>query len=127
MERRREAERHMSDLYESAKSAMEAMQFGDGLQACDCEVSCKHDRHNAAVHTLRVLAPDLARAYIAQHEARAKDEARVKAAYLAGFNASAEGWNGEYPYSDTNLSPEDDTDWIECRDAALAAMQEGDG
>ena len=42
------------------------------------------------------------------------------AAYLAGFNASGEGWNGEYPFSDKSKSPEDDPDWIATRDRIRA-------
>ena len=42
------------------------------------------------------------------------------AAYLAGFNASGEGWNGEYPFSDKSKSPEDDPDWIAARDRIRA-------
>ncbi len=53
------------------------------------------------------------------------DEA-VKAAYLAGFNASAEGWNGEYPFQDNNASPSTDADWLKQRDADLAALGEGE-
>jgi len=50
------------------------------------------------------------------------DEA-VKAAYLAGFNASGEGWNGEYPFQDHGKLPETDAHWIETRDATLAKLR----
>lgn len=33
------------------------------------------------------------------------------AGYLAGFMASAEGHNGEYPFRDKNWSPEDVDSW----------------
>jgi hypothetical protein len=41
--------------------------------------------------------------------------------YLDGFNASSQGWNGEYPFGDNNESPEDDSHWREKRDEAYAA------
>lgn len=46
----------------------------------------------------------------------------MRAAYLAGFNASGEGWNGEYPFQDKGRSPEADADWIAARDRILAAL-----
>lgn len=46
--------------------------------------------------------------------------ARIEAAYLAGFNSSGEGWNGEYPFHDNNQDPTQDKHWAACRDAALA-------
>jgi hypothetical protein len=48
----------------------------------------------------------------------------LKAAYLAGFNASGEGYNGEYPYGDLNLNPEDDAVWHKNRDNKLQAIQQ---
>ena len=50
--------------------------------------------------------------------------ARIEAAYLAGFNSSGEGWNGEYPFHDNNQDPTQDKHWAACRDAALAAIKE---
>jgi len=35
----------------------------------------------------------------------------IRRAYLAGFNASAEGHNGEYPYADKSTCPTDNKDW----------------
>ena len=46
-----------------------------------------------------------------------------KAGYKAGFLASGEGWNGEYPFQDCGRDPEDDGPWLQKRDAALAAEQ----
>lgn len=43
-------------------------------------------------------------------------------AYLAGFAASGEGWNGEYPFDDLGLNPQDDPDWVEARDRFLAEI-----
>ena len=43
----------------------------------------------------------------------------LDAAYLAGFNASGEGYNGEYPFSDKAYKPQDDADWVQNRDAVL--------
>ena len=43
----------------------------------------------------------------------------LETAYLAGFNASGEGYNGEYPFGDRNQNPEEDTVWIKDRDNAL--------
>lgn len=46
----------------------------------------------------------------------------MRRGYLAGFKASGEGWNGEYPFSDDGRAPETDTDWIYRRDAVLAVL-----
>lgn len=43
----------------------------------------------------------------------------LEAAYLAGFNASGEGYNGEYPFGDHARNPEEDAAWIKDRDNAL--------
>lgn len=43
----------------------------------------------------------------------------LEAAYLAGFNASGEGYNGEYPFRDHARNPEEDAAWIKDRDNAL--------
>jgi hypothetical protein len=42
----------------------------------------------------------------------------LEAAYLAGFNATGEGYNGEYGIG----YPEQDVDWIKNRNEALAAI-----
>ena len=49
-----------------------------------------------------------------------KDEAlkqALEAAYLAGFKASGEGYNGEYPFDANN--PENDAVWLKDRDNAI--------
>jgi hypothetical protein len=58
-----------------------------------------------------------------------KDEAlklALEAAYLSGFNASGEGYNGEYPFGDRSEHPEQDKNWCAERDdfikQALAAQ-----
>lgn len=33
--------------------------------------------------------------------------------YVAGFMASGEGWNGEYPFQDKGMNPLDDEDFVE--------------
>ena len=43
----------------------------------------------------------------------------LEAAYLAGFNASGEGYNAEYPFGDYARNPEEDAAWIKARDNAL--------
>ena len=43
----------------------------------------------------------------------------LEAAYLAGFNASGEGYNGEYPFQDHNAHPAQDEGWCQNRDNAL--------
>lgn len=39
----------------------------------------------------------------------------LEQAYLAGFNASGEGYNGECPFGDHGTSPENDRGWIYSR------------
>ena len=51
-----------------------------------------------------------------------KDEAlklALEAAYLAGFDASGEGYNAEYPFGDHKKDPEQDAAWVKDRDNAL--------
>jgi hypothetical protein len=43
----------------------------------------------------------------------------LEAAYLAGWNASGEGYNAEYPFGDHARNPEEDAAWIKDRDNAL--------
>ena len=57
----------------------------------------------------------------------------LQRAYLAGFNAAGEGYNGEYPFSDSGRCPSSDEDWITGRDmviekliAALPSPQNGE-
>lgn len=47
----------------------------------------------------------------------------LEAAYLAGFMASGEGHNGEFPFQDRDTSPTDDPWWVERRDKDLAALR----
>jgi hypothetical protein len=51
------------------------------------------------------------------------DEA-LKAAYLAGFNASGEGYNGEYPFGDHVQDPEEDAAWRKNRDESITAIKQ---
>ena len=43
-------------------------------------------------------------------------------AYLAGFNAAGEGYNGEWPFHDKGISPDTDEGWLIGRDMTLAAL-----
>ena len=43
----------------------------------------------------------------------------LEAAYLAGFSASGEGYNSEYPFGNHARNPEEDAAWIKDRDNAL--------
>ena len=45
----------------------------------------------------------------------------LNAAYLSGFMAASEGWNGEYPFADKGESPSDDPEWLHDRDRHLGA------
>lgn len=47
----------------------------------------------------------------------------LKAAYLAGFNASAEGYNAEYPFDTVDEKPEQDEGWIKGRDQSLEKLE----
>ena len=52
-----------------------------------------------------------------------KDEL-LEAAYLAGFNASGEGYNGEFPFDDRDQKPQHDPAWCKDRDNAIAAIKQ---
>jgi hypothetical protein len=43
-------------------------------------------------------------------------------AYLMGFNNTCEGYNGEYPFDDKEINPEDDNEWVEKRDANINTL-----
>ena len=63
--------------------------------------------------------PEAARMVLACPALTARIEAAVERAYLDGFMASGEGYNGEYPYGDRNQKPEDDPYWITQRDKTI--------
>jgi hypothetical protein len=50
----------------------------------------------------------------------------LKAAYLAGFNSSVEGYNGEYPFLDHGTSPEKDAGWRLGRDVKIEELINGE-
>jgi len=52
-----------------------------------------------------------------------KDEL-LEAAYLAGFNASGEGYNGEFPFDDRDQKPQHDFAWCKDRDNAITAIKQ---
>ena len=43
-------------------------------------------------------------------------------AYLMGFNNTCEGYNGEYPFDDKEINPEDDKGWVERRDESINSL-----
>ncbi len=55
-------------------------------------------------------------------EDKAKVQQALEAAYLAGFQATGEGYNAEYPFEGRN--PEDDAAWVRDRDDALHQLLE---
>lgn len=46
----------------------------------------------------------------------------MRDAYLHGFNASREGYNSEYPFSDKNWKPDCQSDWVEKRDNVITQL-----
>ena len=51
----------------------------------------------------------------------------VEEAFYAGFKSSGEGWNGEYPFQDCGMIPEDDQHLKEMFEKWKAERQEGEG
>jgi hypothetical protein len=52
-----------------------------------------------------------------------KDEF-LKAIYLAGFSASAEGYNAEYPFGEFyGKNPEQDEGWVRGRDRSIEKLK----
>ena len=49
-------------------------------------------------------------------------KALLNNAYLLGFNASGEGYNGEFPFADRGKNPEKDIDWVKERDQQIENM-----
>lgn len=54
---------------------------------------------------------------------RERADMLMRLAYLAGWNASGEGYNAEYPFGDSDMDPEADAKWIAVRDTALDAAR----
>ncbi len=48
----------------------------------------------------------------------------LESAYLAGFRAAGEGWNGEYPFQDNGRDPVEDSYWSQKREEYVSAMLE---
>jgi hypothetical protein len=46
----------------------------------------------------------------------------LNAAYAAGFEASKEGWNAEYPFADSNEDFEKSATWVAARNKRLAPL-----
>jgi hypothetical protein len=68
-------------------------------------------------------ANDIARALMERDRAATERAAKImKAAYAAGFEASGEGWNAEYPFADHNGDFEKDADWLAKRDERLRPL-----
>jgi hypothetical protein len=51
-----------------------------------------------------------------------KFQQALEAAYLAGFNASGEGYNGEYPFEYKNRKPQENDAWCKNRDKTLMTI-----
>lgn len=54
---------------------------------------------------------------------RERADRLMRLAYLAGWNASGEGYNAECPFGDSDMDPEADAKWIAVRDTALDAAR----
>lgn len=50
----------------------------------------------------------------------------LEEAYYMGFDASGEGYNGEYPYGDKYQKPTDDKNWVSNRDEAIDQLMNSD-
>jgi predicted Fe-S protein YdhL (DUF1289 family) len=57
-----------------------------------------------------------------QQQQRAVVQQALEAAYLAGFQATGEGYNAEYPFEGCN--PEADAAWVKDRDSAIRQLLE---
>lgn len=69
-------------------------------------------------------AEELFTAMLRAHAAeRERADRLMRLAYLAGWNASGEGYNAEYPFGDSDMDPEADAKWIAVRDTALDAAR----
>lgn len=101
----------MTDIVEEARawaSALEARAnvLGNELKRPGvADRFAEEGRHHelaTSAHTIDRLATEITRL-------RADERAKIKAAWLAGFAASAEGWNGEH-LPDAMKRVEDDAD-----------------
>ncbi len=75
------------------------------------------------LHRADAWPVDIEELFMTKEEALDFDLA-LDAAYLAGFNASGEGYNGEYPFRDHGAHPEQDAGWIKNRDNELTAIKQ---
>jgi hypothetical protein len=86
----------------------------------DCSILKKLKKNKAG--------PDQCKYYVDYKEPTRVEPLEVELlnkAYLAGFNASGEGYNGEYPFQDKGLSQENDSNWIEKRNAVIDEFMKG--
>jgi hypothetical protein len=77
----------------------------------------------SAIHeteTIEDFTRQLERELAAERE---RADRLMRLAYLAGWNASGEGYNAEYPFGDSDMDPEADAKWIAVRDTALDAAR----
>lgn len=56
------------------------------------------------------------------NKARKELRTLLRQAYLAGFNATGEGYNAEYPFEQHDENPEDNTDWCKDRNKAIKSI-----
>lgn len=103
----------------------------DALDAYGAEVlRLRGELQQAENHRTMLIGQQVAdaeriTARIALADENKRLRAMLPAAYLAGFMASGEGWNGEWPFQDSATAPESDSDWLAVRDADLAALKGG--
>ena len=107
----------LRDGYEKGVQDADQRTGGNGEYVC-CVGDDPDDRHcPTPAHMLERMAVRWSDATAAL---TAVKDAEWSAGYLAGFNASGEGWNGEYPFSDKGKSPDANDHWLDERDADRA-------
>ena len=83
--------------------------------------------HRETADMIEALSAQLAASEAARVEAEARNPlsaaVMLERAYLAGFNASGEGYNAEFPFQDNGTDPDQDEEWVANRAIALAALE----
>lgn len=96
----------------------------DGVPCTKAEIRANARFIAAARNNIGALLDTIVSLRSKLEEAEGARDRLMRAAYLAGFHTSGEGYNAEYPFEGEDI--EDDKRWCEGRDLALASLREAD-
>lgn len=118
-----------SEAYLKAQLAAKDAELERAQVCCDSYATENQQLHDRAEAEIRALDAACQNGFGQRDEALAQLAAATKrleeafrTGYRAGFDASADGWNAEYPFGDKGKDCTENEHWREVRDRALAAF-----